>query len=123
MLMSQRNWSLVMSKFSQNIARERAKATIDRIKWFSYTNVPLGLTINIQRTLIDSVGEHIGNVLDAGGAIAAFAIPHIDRLKSNGYDFGQSEGFVQKPFEAAWHILVMDGKCYVADQEFYPYGQ
>lgn len=102
--------------------RERAKATIDGIRWFTYTSISLGLTINIQRTLIDNVGEHVGNVFDAGGAIAAFAIPHIDRLKSNGWEFGQSEGFVQSPFEAAWHILVMDGQFYVADQEFYPYG-
>lgn len=111
----------VMSKLNRHSDRERAKATIDGIVWFTYTNIPLGLTINIQRTLIDDVGEHIGNAFDAGGAIAAFAIPHIDRLKSSGCDFGQSEGFVQIPFEAAWHILVMDGQCYVADQEFYPY--
>lgn len=112
-----------MSKLNRNSARKRAKATIDGIEWFTYTNVSLGLTMNIQRTLIDNVGEHVGNFLDAAGAIAAFAMPHIDRLKSNGYDFGQSKGIVQEPFEAAWHILVMDGKSFVADQEFYPYGK
>lgn len=102
-------------------ARKQAKATIDGIRWFGYVNVPMGLKVNIQNTLIDTVAEHTGNTLDAAGAIAAFARPHIARLKSAGYTFGQSEGIVEVPFHASWHILMMDGEVYVADQEFYPY--
>ena len=102
-------------------ARELAKSTISAIKWFSYTNIPLGLTIQIQHTLVDIVAEYTGDSFDASGAIAAFASPHIARLKGNGYKFGQSEGIVQIPFEASWHILLMDDEVYVADHEFYPY--
>ena len=88
-------------------ARKQAKATIDGIRWFNYSNVLLGLRVNIQRTLIDAVAEHTGNELDACGAIASFARPHIARLKAVGYTFGRSEGFVQVPFQATWHILIL----------------
>ena len=100
----------------------QAQASIARINWFVYLNPTAGLKVNIDRNLIDAVAPYVGeNDLDAAAAIAAFARPHIDRLSRQGFVIGQSEGFLQRPFQAAWHILILDGEAYVSNHEFYPY--
>jgi hypothetical protein len=106
----------------EKLDRDAAATTIASIKWFLYVNPVIGIKVHIQRTLIDLVARQIGDWTDAAGAIALFARPHIDRLR--GHDIcrlGQSEGFLEQPLKATWHVLMIDGEVYVADVEFFPY--
>jgi hypothetical protein len=106
----------------EKLDRATADNTIASITWFVYLNPVIGIEVQIQRTLVDLVVQHVGDWIDAAGAIAMFARPHIERLKCAGLDrFGQSEGFVKHPFKATWHVLMLDGTVFVADREFIPY--
>jgi hypothetical protein len=106
---------------TESQAREKAKAAIEKCApWFCYMNPVIGLTVSIQRSLLDAAAKQLGmNHLDAASAVAGFAQQHLDRLA--GLNVGQSEGFLETPFKAHWHVLLIDGQAYVADQEFYPY--
>jgi hypothetical protein len=97
----------------------RAKAKIAATDWFTYISATL--VCSIQRSIIPIAAVHVeggGDWMDACSAIAAWAKPHVERIKAAGFDFGQSEGIL--PF-ATWHVLLIEGQVYVADTEFYPY--
>lgn len=115
------------AKQSQGMREQRDKAlareAIAKNEWFQYINVPNKIAVLIQRSLIPLVQEFIldNDWGDACSAIANFALPHIKNLTDAGFHFGQSEGFLKQPFVATWYVLMMDGRVYVADREFFPY--